>query len=317
MSERINELTVSETVQRLKNNDEFLVVTHIRPDGDTIGSGSALCHSLRMAGKTAYLYNNPQFEDSYDWLAKPYIAPEGFAPRYTIAVDLADPGLFPKGFEGEVDLCIDHHVSNTFYAKETLLMEKKASCGEVVLQLAKELSGLDPTLADLLYVAVSTDSGCFVYGNTTGETLRAAAELCDAGASNTYYNKLLFRTSSKARLTLEGLIFTSLRYYHDGKTVIAVITKEMLQKAGAGERDCQDIASLPGRVEGAFTSAVIKEVDATHSKVSLRTNGVVNASKVCGVFGGGGHLMASGCSMEAGCIEAAQILADEIEKEYK
>ncbi len=317
MFERKNELTISETIQRLRENDDFLVLTHIRPDGDTIGSGSALCYALRKAGKTAYLYNNPQFEDSYDWIAKPYLAPEGFEPKFIVAVDLADTGLFPKGFEGAVDLCIDHHPSNSFYAKETLVMDKKASCGEIIMELAKELSGLDPTVADLLYVAVSTDTGCFVYGNTTGETLCAAAELCDAGASNTYYNKLLFRTSSRARLALEGLVFSSLRYYHDGKTVIAIVTKEMLEKAGATEKDCQDIASLPGRVEGAFSSAVIKEVDETHCKISLRTNGIVNATKVCSAFGGGGHAMASGCAMDKGCVEAAQALADEIEKEYQ
>lgn len=317
LPERKNKVTIAETVQRLRENDDFLIVTHIRPDGDTIGSGSALCYALQKSGKRAYLYNNPQFEDSYDWVAQPYLAPDDFSPKFIIAVDLADVGLFPKGFEGTVDLCIDHHPSNTFYADETLLLDNKSSCGEVVMELAKQLCELDRTIADLLYIAVSTDTGCFVYGNTNGDTHRAAAELCDAGAANTYLNKLLFRTSSKARLALEALVFSSLRYYHGGKTVIAIITKEMLEKAGATEKDCEDIASLPGRVEGAFSSAVIKEVDATNCKISLRTNGVVNATKVCAAFGGGGHAMASGCGMEIGCLEAAEALANAIEKEYQ
>lgn len=309
-------MTINDTVQLLRENDNFILITHIRPDGDTIGSASALCYALRKIGKTAYLFNNPQFEDSYNWIAEPYLAPEGFMPKYTVTVDLADEGLFPRGFKGDVDLCIDHHGSNTSYAKNTIVLPDKASCGEVVLEIVKTLcGGLDSTVADLLYVAVSTDTGCFVYGNTTGETHRAAAELCDAGASNAYLNKILFRTSSRERLALEGLIFSSLRYYNDGKTVIAILTKEMLEKAGATEKDCQDIASLPGRVEGAFSSAVIKEVDENHCKISLRTNGIVNANSVCGRFGGGGHKMASGCAMEKNCFEAAGIIADAIAEE--
>lgn len=309
-------MTINDTVQLLRENDNFILITHIRPDGDTIGSASALCYALRKIGKTAYLFNNPQFEDSYNWIAEPYVAPEGFMPEYTVTVDLADEGLFPRGFKGAVDLCIDHHGSNTSYAKNTIVLPDKASCGEVVLGIVKALcGGLDSTVADLLYVAVSTDTGCFVYGNTTGETHRAAAELCDAGASNAYLNKILFRTSSRERLALEGLIFSSLRYYNDGKTVIAILTKEMLEKAGATEKDCQDIASLPGRVEGAFSSAVIKEVDENHCKISLRTNGIVNANSVCGRFGGGGHKMASGCAMEKNCFEAAGIIADAIAEE--
>lgn len=311
-------MTINETLQIFRDNDNFMILTHIRPDGDTIGSASALCYALRKIGKTAYLYDNPQFEDSYPWIAEPYIAPADFEPKYTVSVDLADEGLFPEGFKGSVDLCIDHHGSNTLYAKNTIVWPEKSSCGEVVMEIVKELcGGLDSTIADLLYVAVSTDTGCFVYGNTTGDTFKAAAELCYAGASNTYLNKILFRTSSKARLALEGLIFASLRYYHDGKTVIAIVTREMLEKAGATEKDCQDIASLPGRVEGAFSSAVIKEVDENHCKISLRTNGFVNANKVCGKFGGGGHKMASGCSMSKNCFEAADILVEAIGQEFE
>ena len=179
-------MTISETVELLRENDNFIIVSHIRPDGDTIGSSSALCYALRKIGKTAYLYNNPQFEDSYLWLAEPYIEPEGFKPSFTVSVDMADEHLFPKGFVGSVDLSIDHHPSNTFYAKKTIVWADKASCGEVVMELVKELCGLDSAVADLLYVAVSTDSGCFVSGNTTGDTLRAASELCYAGARNTF-----------------------------------------------------------------------------------------------------------------------------------
>lgn len=308
------QVTLTEAVNWLRHNDDYLIITHVRPDGDTMGSGSALCYALNKIGKRAYLYNNPQFGDCYPWITAPYIAPEGYSPKHSIAVDTADTTMFPKGFQGEIDLCFDHHPSNTLYAEKVVICGEKASCGEIIMAVTKELCGLDSTVADLLYVAVSTDTGCFVYGNTKADTLRAAAELCDAGASNTYLNKMLFRTSSAARLRLEGLVFNSLKFYHNGNTVIGIITKEMERQAGVIERDCNDLASLPGRVEGAGTSVLIREVDETHCKVSVRTNGIVNANRICKQFGGGGHAMAAGCSMEKGCLEAAELLADAIER---
>ena len=159
---------------------------------------------------------------------------------------------------------------------------------------------LDATAADLLYIAVSTDTGCFCYGNTTGETLAAGAELCRAGARNAALNKTLFRTSSRARIALEALLMGDFRYYHDGRVVISVVSGDLLKKAGAEEKDCQDIAALPGRVEGGVVSAVIKEIDATHCKISVRTTGLVDANAICARFGGGGHKMASGCMCVSG-----------------
>lgn len=307
-------MTVAESVKWLKENDNFLILTHVRPDGDTIGSACALCYALRKIGKKAGVFNNPQFSDAYPWITAPYIAPENFEYEHVIACDMADSKMFPKGFEGEVELCYDHHPSNTLYAKNAIIWGEKASCGELIMEVVKKLCRLDQIVADLLYVAVSTDTGCFVYGNTTGDTHRAAAELCDAGAANTYLNKVLFRTSSKERLLLEGLVFSSLRFYHEGRTVFAVVTREMMQKAGATEKDCSDLASLAGRVEGANTSITVKETEEGFSKVSVRTNGIVNANEVCRLFGGGGHAMAAGCSIEKSVDEAVELLADAVLK---
>lgn len=306
-------MTINEAADLLRGQNDILLVTHIRPDGDTMGSASALCYALRQTGKTAYLYNNPQFEDNDPWITEPYLAPPDFTPHFIVSVDMADKSLYPLGFTGEVGFCVDHHPSNTGYAGQTLVWPEKASCGEIVMELCKALMGaLDPTAADLLYIAVSTDTGCFVYGNTTAETLAAGAELCRAGARNAALNKTLFRTSSRARIALEALLMANFRYYHDGRVVISVVSKELLEKAGATEKDCHDIAALPGRVEGGIASAVIKELDATHCKVSLRSTGLVDVNKVCARFGGGGHKMASGCMMDKNCFEAADILAEAI-----
>lgn len=306
-------MTVNEAAARLREKDNILIVTHIRPDGDTVGSGSALCGALRKMGKAAFLYPNPQFEDCYPWISEPYVAPADFKHDFVAAVDTADVKMFPKGFNGPVDLCIDHHPSNTLYAAETCLDPKKASCGEIVLEIIKAARGVvEPDLADYLYVAVSTDCGCFTYGNTTSDTHRAAAELGDAGASIPALNKVLFRTATKERIALEGMIYGSLRYFHQGKTVFAVVTREMLESSGAAEKDCVDLAALPGRVEGAYTSGTLKETEDGSWKISLRTNGEVNVSDICARFGGGGHAMAAGCCVELPLEQTLEALAGAI-----
>lgn len=309
-------MTITDVVNRLRENDDFIIITHIRPDGDTTGSGAALCNALQKTGKRAFLYDNPQFPDCYPWLTDPYIAPAAYEPKFVISVDLAAKEMFPKGFSGHVDLCIDHHKSHSQYADETYLEIGPSSCGEIIIKVIKELRGkLEKDIADQLYVAVSTDTGCFVYGNTTAESFRAAAELCEAGASNTMLNKILFRTSSKERLLLEGLVFSNMSFYHDETTVIAYVTIDMMKKTGATEKDLNDIASLPGRVEGAMSTAVIREIDGHDCKISLRTNGIVNANQVCKKFGGGGHDMAAGCCIRKPIIEAAEILVNAIGEE--
>lgn len=306
-------MTVSETVEFLRENDNYLILTHMRPDGDTMGSASALCHGLRQAGKTAFLFPNPQFVDNHPWITEPYLPEKEFKGECVIAVDIAHPSLFSKGFKGSADLCIDHHPSNTGYAAKTLLKSDKASCGEIVMEVVKELcGGIDKTAADLLYIAVSTDTGCFVYGNTTGDTLQAGAELCRAGAANTALNKILFRTSSKERIKLEAMILSGFRYFHEGKTVFAVITNAMLKESGATENDLSDIAALPGRVEGGCVSAVIRENEDGSCKVSLRTNGAVNASEICSRFGGGGHAMAAGCNINENMEKSIELLAQAV-----
>lgn len=311
-------MTIKEAAQVLREKDNFLILTHMRPDGDTMGSAAALCYALNKAGKRAYLFNNTQFDDYMPWIVAAYIEPEGYSWDYVISVDTADKLLFPIGFKGEADLSIDHHPSNSGYARQTVLMGEKASCGEVVMEIIRELlGGFDKTIADLLYIAISTDTGCFVYGNTTGDTLRAAAELCDAGASNTALNKVLFRTSSKARLALEGMMYSDFHYYHNGRTVVSILTREMMKKAGAVETDCADLASIPGRVQDSATTALLREGEDNHTKISIRTNGLVNASTVCRKFDGGGHAMAAGCVIKAPVAEAERLIIEAITEELE
>ena len=307
-------MTLNECIDYLKNNDGYLLLTHIRPDGDTLGSAAALCHILRRMGKTAFLYPNPQVTAQYKPFVAPYLAPAGFRPDRTVAVDLASENLFPEGYAGgEVELCIDHHPTNSHYARQLICRPEKASCGEIILEMAQSLGMLDRTVADLLYIAVSTDCGCFVYANTTAETHRAAATLMEAGADCKGLNRLLFRTFSFSRLALEGMIYSGMRRYGPGECVtVATVTLDMMRDSGATEDDCEDLASLAGRVAGSRVSVTVRELRDGVSKISMRSGEDFDSSAVCALHGGGGHKMASGCTIHASPEAAREMIVRDI-----
>lgn len=310
----MTKMTLNDTLDYLKDNDGYLLLTHIRPDGDTLGSAAALCHILRRMGKTAYLFDNPQVTANYAPFVAPYLAPGDFRPDKVLAVDLAAPNLYPQGFAARpIALCIDHHPTNSGYAKRLLCQPDKAACGEIILQLAQALDLLDAEAATLLYMAVATDCGCFVYANTNADTHRAAARLIEAGADYKRVNKLFFRTFSYSRLRLEGMLYAGLRRYGPGECVtVATVTMDMLDKAGATEDDCEDIASLAGKVAGSRVSVTIREMKPGLSKLSLRSGEDFDCAAVCALHGGGGHKMASGCTIKAGPDEARDIIVRDI-----
>ncbi len=290
-------LTVNECAALLRENDGFCILTHARPDGDTLGSAAALCSALRRAGKKAALFRNPDITETYAPLMAPWLYTEG-KRAFTVACDTADVTMLPEGWQGEIDLAIDHHPKNPGYARATLLDGSKASCGEIVMEVIEALcGGLTAEEASLLYIAVSTDSGCFSYGNTRAETLRAAAHLIDCGADNGELNKQFFRSCSPARIRLEGLIFANLQTFRNNQVNIAVVTLDMMRQTGAIEDDCEDLASLPGRIRGSVVNITVRELEAGKCKVSVRTSPAFNAAELCARFGGGGHAMAAGCTL--------------------
>ena len=308
-------MTLNECINYLKSSDGYLLLTHIRPDGDTLGSAAALCHILRRLGKVAFLYPNPQITTNYDPYVAPYMAPPGYEPVTLVSVDLASENLFPEGFSGgPIGLCIDHHPTNSGYAQNLLCMPEKASCGEIVLELAKlALGGVDKTLADLLYMAVSTDCGCFVYANTKPDTHRAAAELMEAGADYKALNKKLFRTFSYSRLMLEGMIYTGMkRFGPDGCVTVATVTLDMMAESEATEDDCEDLASLAGRVAGNKVSVTIRQLEPKLCKVSLRSGEDFDSAAICALHGGGGHKMAAGCTVHSDPDETCDVIVWDI-----
>lgn len=314
----MKKLNVKDCAACLSAADELLLVTHLNPDGDTVGSAAALCSALRRAGKRAFLYPNPQINAKLLPYVERYFAPEGFVPGYTVAVDVSAEHRMAKGFCGSVEMCIDHHPGNTVPAALGLVKSEKSSCGEIVLEVIKKLNGgISKEEADLLYIALSTDTGCFCYSNTNSDSFRAAAVLLDAGADNRRVNTDFFRKVSRPRLALEGLIYSGISYHRGGEIAVATVTKVMLDAAGATEDDLDDLAGLVGRAEGARLNITIREMDGGISKVSLRSGPDVNCCEICGVFGGGGHAMASGCTIMGTPDKAKELLLAVIDEVWK
>ena len=233
-------------------------------------------------------------------------------------MDTASPSQFPVGGEGlcsETDLAIDHHMSNTGYSK-LLCLEDRAACGEIMYDIAEMITGgIDAATADCIYTAISTDTGCFAYGNTTYLSLETASKAAKAGANLPRLNRKLFRTKSRKRAGLEGYLYSHCNYYFGGKTAVMTVTLEMRRDMDLSEDDLDDIASLPIGIEGVEVGITIKE-QKDGAKISVRTSAGVDSNEICSVFGGGGHKQAAGCFIAEAPETAEKMLIDQIEKVY-
>lgn len=290
----------------LKNAGRVLILSHLSPDGDTTGSAFALGKALLKRGHTVRIECSDVFPEKYDYLTEGLTFPE-FEPDIIVTADIASENLLGdrlSRYAGRVDLCIDHHPSNSHYAAHTLLNPRAAATCEIIPDILDTLGvPMDPAISDCLYTGISTDTGCFRYPNTTPATLRLAARLIDSGADAAMINKRMFETVSRQRLAMETMVLGTLEYYFDGKAAVITITHAMCEQTGLDESDLEGIPSLPSRIEGVLAGITLKEKEGGVVKVSVRTNGRVNASNICARLGGGGHANAAGCSLE-GCTVA-------------
>ena len=309
-------MTTAEAAHLLLGWDELLLLTHVRPDGDTVGSAAALCQALRDLGKTAYLLPNPQLTATYAPYAAPYAAPEGFVPRHVVSVDIAALSLLPENarpYGDRIDLALDHHPSQGFFARETCLEADSAACGEIVYDIITRLTPVTPDIALPLYVAVSTDTGCFVYSNTTPRTHRIAAALMDCGIDAAPVNKALFRTKSRTRLAMEAWMAEWAEYYDHDRVVVMQIPLSLCLDYKATEADVEELSSLAALVEGTDCGVTLRELKDGRVKISLRTGPRVNATEVCALLGGGGHAAAAGATLHGTLSEVKQAVLQAID----
>ena len=240
-------LTVAETAALLRTFDNVLILTHVRPDGDTVGCAAALCAGLRHLGKTAYLLPNPGLTDTTTPYFAPYAAPEDFTPDYVVSTDIATPGLFPenaKGYIGKIDLAIDHHPSFEHFGKANIVRPEAAACGELMYDILLELDALTAEAALALYVAISTDTGCFVYTNTTARTHAVTAALLAFDIDYHTANKVFFRTKTRKRMQLEGAMLDTMEFYDRDRVAVLSVPISLMERIAATESDAEDLSAL-------------------------------------------------------------------------
>ena len=299
-------MTARDAAGYLEALDNVLLLTHVRPDGDTIGSAAALCRALRDCGQTAYLLPNPEITATYAPYAAPYWAPEGWQAEHIVSVDIADASLLPENaqsYRDRIELAIDHHPSQTFFARNTCLEADSAACGEIVYEIIQHLTALTADIALPLYVAVSTDCGGFQYGNTTARTHRIAAALMDV-VDVAAVNKTLFRTKSRVRLAMESRMVADMKLFDHQRVVVMEIPLSLRQEMQATDADIEELSALPALVEGTDCGVTLRELRPDTVKVSVRTGPRVDACALCRILGGGGHHAASGATVEGTLDEA-------------
>ena len=293
-------MTELQAAQWLRERDNFLLLTHIRPDGDTLGSAAALALALQKLGKRAWVGYNSGVTETYAGYMEGCYPPADFVPEHIVAVDIATEHLLPAEFEpyrGRIELCIDHHPSNEGYAGETCLDASAAACGEIVYRICKLLGEMDAAIAKQLYIAITTDCGCFVYNNTTPATHRIAAELMEYGDFWKQVNRNCFQTLSLKEIKLQQRLLGSMEFFDGGALAVGAISLADLAEFQASQGDSEELASWANKIQGVKASATLRQLEERVWKVSLRTDGSLNATRVCALLGGGGHAAAAGASM--------------------
>jgi len=306
-------LTRHEAARFLTERDHFAIVTHRRPDGDTLGSAAVLCRGLRTLGKTAHVLENPEITAKYIHLHTGLTKPQVEEGDTVISVDVAAPGMLPEVFQAlkeSIQLRIDHHGTATSFTPYELVDPESAACGEIIWDVLTEMGVvLDVPMANALYTAVSTDTGCFRYANTNAHSYRVAAACAEAGAELFQLNQVLFETNSLGRLRLQGWLVENALFLAEGNVVICALPRSVEQELGLTEDDVENISGFPRSIEGVKIAATLRQEENGLIKLSVRAVPGYDAAAVCAKFGGGGHKGAAGASFAMSMEDAVKAVA--------
>lgn len=296
-------MTINEVCSFLKQCDNVNILTHKSPDGDTLGSGFALVNFLRSMGKKANVLNTEPFPERYSFLYDSY-SPMDFKEECVIAVDVADIQLLGDNLEkytqeGKIDLCIDHHISNTFYANHNFVDSTASATCEAMYMIMDEMkTDISNIIAKCLYTGIATDTGCFKYQNTTPRTHIIASELMKYDIDFARVNRLMFDLKSKGRIMVEQVVTSNMEFYCEDQCSMIVITTDLIKSSGIESSEFEGLTSITLQIEGVQIGLLVKQRDEDTFKISARTTDEIDACAFCTQFGGGGHVRAAGCEIK-------------------
>lgn len=310
-----NRINIEKAAEILMSHDNYTILSHANPDGDTAGCAYGLCRALHKLGKKARVLCGDKFSERFSFMWQG-LSEEDFPEETVISVDVADPkllGALESEYKDKVLLAVDHHISHVDFAESLCVEPYAAACAQTVFKIIKEMGvSLDKDIAACLYTAITTDSGCFKFSSVTPETHRIAAELLEFDFGFASLNYVFFDLKTKERLALEETIYRNMKYYLDGKCAVIILPRELLESVDP--EDANGISAIPRQIEGVEVGVVLKQKK-DGWKASLRSNDKADVQKICTVFGGGGHEKAAGCSFkDCTAEEAIEKLIPVIEK---
>ncbi len=307
------ELSLKATAKYLKKRDNYIILTHASPDGDTLGSAYALYYALNEIGKAACVLCPEVIPQKYDYFARitDHVKRENAT---VVAVDVADEKLLgdlKEEFGGKIDLCIDHHISNTHYAKHLYLDADAAATAECMYELISQMKvNINDITAKALYTGLVTDTGCFKYSNVTQKTHLIAASLYEFNLGAPEINRLMFDTKSKRLLELERQVLETAEFHFDNRCMLLTVTEKMQSETECCGTELEGIAVISRSVEGVKVGITLKQIDTTEFKVSVRTYPPIDASLICQKLGGGGHKSAAGATVHGDVSEVKKAVLD-------
>jgi phosphoesterase RecJ-like protein len=299
----------SEIARILRTEDRFLVVTHINPDGDALGSLLGTALALAEMGKRSCPLSADRIPDMYDFLpGRDRVVSDAnlvpFKPDWLLALDTAteqrisgDLSLFRTGGARLINL--DHHVSNPHYGDLNLVRPQATSTAEIVLEILKQAGyTLSQDVAKCLYTGLITDTGCFRFSGVDSRTLEVGAELLATGFDSYAVTLHLFEENSFARVQLERLILDRLEVLLDGQLALSMLYAEDFGRVGADRSEMENLVDKLREIRGVEVGVLITESANGPNRVSFRSKGRVDVSALASPLGGGGHRSAAGLRIE-------------------
>jgi phosphoesterase RecJ-like protein len=310
---------LSQVVQLIEQNQRFMITSHVRPDGDGLGSGLALYWMLQALNKEADVVLRDRVPPAYNVLpgSDLVIVQDDVTQSYDAAFiiecgDVERPGL-PR-LRNQFVVNIDHHSTTTAFGDINWIDSTAAAVGEMIYNLCKAL-GVEVTkeIAECIYTALLTDTGSFHFSNTTERTLKIASELVRRGVEPARISQALFYSNSLSKIKLLGLVLSSIQLDESGRIAWIRMDRETMREAGASEEEADGIANHALSIGEVEAVAFFKELSPVVYRVSLRSKGKFNVARVAESFGGGGHRNAAGCSVEGGYEDVKRRVVEELQ----
>ncbi len=310
-----------EIAQLIRDHQSFLIIGHLRPDGDCLGSCLGLYEGLLALNKSVRFYTAGPVPETFFYLAyfdaieTTYPADEKF--DVVLCVDTADENRVHRGYEPTgVVAVIDHHISNSRFGAVNWVDGAATAAAEQIYRLLGVLDvEVTPSIATSLYTGIMTDSGGFRFGNTTETTFRVASDLVASGAQPAKVAEAVWSSRSPGSVKISALVLSTVNYEFDGRLAWNEVTRQMISTAGATDEDADGLSGEMRSITGVEVAILFSETADEQCRIGFRSRGDVNVSELAGLLGGGGHRAASGATI-AEEYQLAQKRALEVIREY-